>query len=250
MLEAPLRYPMLRGRRRRERRARPAWLSARLLRIVAVLALIAVVLGGIVTLARQASAPDARGALQASRDALQRGNYSAARNHAIAATQGADAGEANTVLARSYLLLGDGVAAEGALNRAVAAGISAASLRHLFADAWLMQGDPDRALAEIARAGASDAAYVTRVRARALAAKGDVPGATALLQALTKRDPRDAAAYADLGQIRFDAGDILGAARRLARPRQPRRRDAGRAGHPQPLRPRRRLALVPPRTRS
>lgn len=206
---------MLRGRRRRLRLFRPAWLSGRLIRILATLAIVALILGGIVTLARRAAAPDPSGALQASLDALKRGNYSAARNHAIVATEGRNAADANVVLARSYLLLGEGVAAEGALNRAVAAGMPRARLHHLFADAWLQQGDADRALAEAKRATAPDIApdfaYATRVSARALAAKGDVPRATAMLEALVRRAPADAAALTDLGQIRFDAGDILGA---------------------------------------
>ncbi len=208
---------MLRGRRRRLRLSRPAWLSGRLVRILATLAIVALILGGIVMLARRAAAPDPSGALQAGLDALKRGNYSAARNHAIVATEGRNAADANVVLARSYLLLGDGVAAEGALVRAVAAGMPRARLHHLFADAWLQQGDADRALAEAKRATAPDIAYATRVSARALAAKGDVPRATAMLEALVRRAPADAAALTDLGQIRFDAGDILGADRTARR---------------------------------
>jgi tetratricopeptide (TPR) repeat protein len=185
-----------------------AWYRARTTRILAVLAAIALVLGGIVFLARRAAAPDPAGALQASLAALARGNYSAARNHAITATKGPDGAVASALLGRIYLLLGDGAAAEGALNRARADGVPAARLHHLFADAWLMQGDPQRALTEAARAAPPYAAYAVRMRARALAAAGDVPAATRMLEALVARAPRDAYAYADLGRVRFDAGDI------------------------------------------
>ena len=212
MLDSPARYPMLRGRRRRVRRlAPPTWLTGRTARILAALVVIALILGGIVLLARRASAPDPRGELQESLAALARGNYSAARNHAIAAANGPDGAPANAVLARTYLLLGDGVAAEGALNRAVAAGMPQARLHQLFADAWLLQGDPDRALAEAARTTPRYAGYAARVRARAMAAQGDVPGATRVLEALIARNPRNAYAITDLGRIRFDAGDILAA---------------------------------------
>ncbi|WBH17196.1 tetratricopeptide repeat protein [Sphingomonas radiodurans] len=211
MLDTPARYPLLRGRRRRVPRAsRPLWLNARNVRILAALAAIALLLGGIALLARRAAQPDPRDALPASLAALARGNYSAARNHAIVATKGPDGGIANAVLARTYLLLGEGVSAEGALNRAVAGGVPQARLHQLFADAWLLQGDPDRALAEAARTDPRYGGYAARVRARALAAKGDVPAATRALEALIARNPRNAYAYADLARVRLDAGDILG----------------------------------------
>ncbi|QNE32147.1 tetratricopeptide repeat protein [Sphingomonas sp. NBWT7] len=209
MLEEPRRYPMLRGRRRAPRRlARPAWLSAAALRLLAGLALAGLLLGGIVLLARRAAAPDPRGALSASLAALDRGNYSAARNHALVASKGLDGAIASAVLGRVYLLLGEGVAAEGALNRAVQGGVAPARLHQLFADSFLAQDDPDRAIAEAARAAPRYAGYARRVTARALAAKGDVPGATRALQAIVAANPRDAAAFADLGRIRFDAGDV------------------------------------------
>ena len=98
-----------------------------------------------------------------------------------AAGRSPDGAVASALLGRIYLLLGDGAAAEGALNRARADGVPAARLHHLFADAWLMQGDPQRALTEAARAAPPYAAYAVRVRARALATAGDVPAATRML---------------------------------------------------------------------
>ena len=205
-------YPLLRGRRKTRRRwRRPAWLTARLAVGLAAGAALTLLIAGIVTLARRAAAPDPHGALAASLTALADGNYSAARNHAQRGTDGPDAALANAVLGRIYLLQGEGMAAEGALNRAVAAGMPAARLHQLFADAWLIQGDPDRALAEAARARPRYAGYAMRVRARALAAKGDVPGATAVLNGLIARNPRDGWAHADLAGVRLAAGDVLGA---------------------------------------
>lgn len=216
MMDEARRYPLLRGRRggKRRRRLRDpaarqrAW---RLARIVALLLAMALAVMAIVLAARRAARPDPAQELVASLAALKRGNYSAARNHAIAAGEGPDAGRAYAVLGRAHLLLGDGAAAEGALNRAVAAGMPRARLHQLFADAYLVQGDADRALAEAARAAPRYDAYAARVRARALAASGDVPAATRLLEALLARHPGNAAAYGDLGRVRMAAGDVLGA---------------------------------------
>lgn len=211
-------YPLLRARRRGRRKLRrPIRLGRRAAAALAAVVAAVALLAAIVTLARRAAAPDPAAALAASLDALADGNYSAARNHAQRATRGPDAARAHAVLGRIYLLLDDGVAAEGALNRAIALGMDPARLHQLFADAWLMQGDPDRALAEAARARPRYAGYAARVRARALAAKEDVPGATAALGALIAHDPGDAWAHADLAAIRLAAGDVLGADRAARR---------------------------------
>jgi len=209
-----VRYPLLRGPRPRARGAR--WrlpeVPPRVVRL-GVAALVALVLiGGLVTLARRAAMPDARTELARGLAALKRGNYSAARNHTLAATR-ADPrdGLAHAVLGRTYLLLGEGVAAEGALARAAANGVAPDRLHQLFADAWRLQGDTDRALAEAARARAPYAAYAARVRAAALAAESDIPAATQVLQGTIARRPRDPAAWSALGRIRFDAGDVSGA---------------------------------------
>ncbi|MCC2979846.1 tetratricopeptide repeat protein [Sphingomonas sp. IC4-52] len=185
--------------------------SWRMARVVAMLVVIALVLAAIVLVARRASRPDPDEALRASFAALKRGNYSAARNHALVAADGPDAGRGNAVLGRIYLLLGDGAAAEGALNRAVAAGMPRARLHQLLADAYLLQGNADRALSEAAHASGRYAAYAARVRARGMATKGDVPGATALLNTILSRSRNDASAWADLGRIRMAAGDVAAA---------------------------------------
>ena len=209
MIEEGRRYPLL--RRRRRGRASTGKATWRLARVVAMLVVIALVLAAIVLVARRASRPDPNEALRASFAALKRGNYSAARNHALVAADGPDAARGNAVLGRAYLLLGDGAAAEGALNRAIAAGMPRARLHQLLADAYLLQGNADGALAEAARAAPRYGTYAARVRARALATKGDVPGATALLATILSGSPNDAGAWADLGRIRMAAGDVAAA---------------------------------------
>ena len=203
-------YPLWRRRRRRFlHRWRP---DRRIVTAVAAAALLAAVAWGIVTLARQANRPDAGTAFRAGEAALARGNYSAARNHFIDAVVARPGdGIAQSELARTYLLLGDGVAAQGAIDRAADAGIPAARLHHLRAAALLSQGDADGAIAEARATPAPFVPYARRVFARALAAKGDAAGAIRTLSAATRADPRDADAWGDLARVRLTAGDIGGA---------------------------------------
>ena len=56
--------------------------------------------------------------------------------------------------ARTYLLLGDGAAAEAELKRATALGVAESETGHLLAHALLLQGQAERAAAEARKAGA------------------------------------------------------------------------------------------------
>jgi len=197
--------------------ARPA--SRRRPRTRHRLAFIAVVALGTVTavavnVARpaRATASSARAELIESLGLLNAGNYSAARNHAIAATRADPAwGLAHAVLARAYLALGDGVAAEGELGRATNAGFDAQRAHQLYAHAWLLQGDAARALAEAGKAEPRFGGYALRVAARARAAQGDLPGAQAMLATVLAANARDSYAWGDLGRVRYTGGDIAGA---------------------------------------
>ncbi|MEG3147397.1 tetratricopeptide repeat protein [Sphingomonas sp. RT2P30] len=160
----------------------------------------------------RATATSARTELIESLGLLKAGNYSAARSHAIAATR-ADPnwGLAHAALARAYLALGDGVAAEGELGRAADAGFDSRRAHQLYAHAWLLQGDPARALTEAGKADPRFSGYALRVAARALAAQGDLPGAQAALATVLAADPRNSAGWGDLGRVRYTAGDMAGA---------------------------------------
>ena len=200
-------YPLYRQRQRRRIRIgnRP--------RLIAICALCLALVAGTIALLHRQPAPDPARSLADGVQTLASGNYSAARNNAQAASRdGAQRAVAEAVLARAYLELGDGGAAEAALIRARDAGMPADRLHQLQAHARLLQGDPDGALAEAAKTTPRYAAYAIRVRALALAAKGDIVGAQTLLQSVLERAPRDAAAWTTLGRIRYDAGDIGGAA--------------------------------------
>ncbi|WP_240502240.1 tetratricopeptide repeat protein [Sphingomonas panacis] len=159
-----------------------------------------------------ADAGNARGELTQSLTLLDAGNYSAARLHAQRAIK-ADPnwGLAHAVLARAYLALGDGTSAEGELDRARDDGFDRGRAHQLYAHAALLEGDPDRALAEAAKAQPRFAGYAVRVAALALAAKGHSPEGEALLDRLLDANPEGGAGWADLGRIRFAAGNVAGA---------------------------------------
>ncbi|KQT32891.1 hypothetical protein ASG29_08520 [Sphingomonas sp. Leaf412] len=184
----------------------------------ALLALLAagVVVAAVVLLARVADRPDPAVAFAEGQAAVRAGNYSAARNHFLATVAAAPAdARAQVALATTYLVLGDGVAAGGALDRAVAAGVPRDRLHASRAAALLLQDDADAALAEARRAPADPAAR--RVAARALAAQGDRPAALATLAALVRARPADPGAWTDLGRIRLDVGDVGGASEAAVR---------------------------------
>ncbi|HEX4694985.1 tetratricopeptide repeat protein [Sphingomonas sp.] len=143
---------------------------------------------------------------------LADGNFNAARAHAQAAIS-ADPkwGLAHAVLARTFLALGDGVGAESELGRAAATGFDMKRGHQLLADAWLIEGDPKRALVEAAKADPRFGAYATRVTAKALAAQGKMPEAISLFAELLNADPGNSLAWSDLARVRYDAGDIAGA---------------------------------------
>jgi len=156
--------------------------------------------------------PGARLSLSRSLTAFGIGNISAARNHALAAVKAEpNLGVAHALLARTYLALGDGLAAQAELDRARATGFDGGRLHQLYAHAFLLQGDADRALAEAGKAQPRYAGYALRVGARALAAQGDQPGAQRALASLLAKAPGDSAAWSDLGRIRYDGGDVAGA---------------------------------------
>lgn len=140
------------------------------------------------------------------------GNATAARDHARAATKlDPNWGLAHAVLARSFLELDEGAAAEAELDRAKAAGFDPKRSHQLYAHAYLLQGDLERAIAEADQVAPRYAAYGARVKARALSVEGDVMGAWGLLSAVVEQHPEDSRAWADLGRVHQGAGDLVAA---------------------------------------
>ena len=204
------RYPMMRGKRRRRwRRLALPRLGRRHAVALGVLLVVAIVIA--VVALRPAPRVDPAKALGDAQAAYRLGNYSAARNHALATLAGAPVSQpAMLLLARSYIRLGDGIAAEGAVSRARSLHVPAAALAGLHAQARFLQGDLQGALDAAAGAPAGDGDAI-RASARATAAQGDGAAATQTLAGWLAGHPRDAMGWTDLGRIRLSAGEIAGA---------------------------------------
>ena len=114
---------------------------------------------------------------------------------------------------RIYLALGDGVAAEAELQWAVRNGMDVPRLSHLLAHAYLLQGDPDRALEAAGRhAGSRTAkAYAHRMAARAAIVLGQNDRAANELDAALAIAPRSSLLWSDIGRFRLLTGNVGGA---------------------------------------
>ena len=204
-------------RRRRKLRLDRRWL----IRGGAAIAAIALIVTVVLAVQHLRAAPDATRARRELVESLERyraGDVTAARAAAIKASyDDPDWGLAHALLARLDLANADGAGAEAELDRAVSTGFDPARAHHLYAEAWLLQGDPDKAIAEAARALPRYAGYATRVRARALAANGDLPQARATVEALLADTPDDAGAWTDLADLRLQSGDNAGALESIGR---------------------------------
>lgn len=205
-------YPLLADKARRRRRLRLPAVTRAQLRIGAVLVLALALLAALLWASRSGP-PDARRALADARATLAAGNYQATRRNAeIATASEPRLGEAHLVLAQAHLAMEQGLAAEAALDRARQAGLPPARLAALLAHARVLQGQPESALAELAKARPADTALAMRVRALALAAQGRGADAQELLERHLAGEPRDARAWTALGRLRLRAGELGGAA--------------------------------------
>jgi cellulose synthase operon protein C len=113
--------------------------------------------------------------------------------------------------ARTYLLLGDGAAAEDELKRANALGVAESETAHLMAHALLLQGQAERAAAEAGKAGPANAAYANRMLGRAHQALGRMEDAAKAFDRALAAAPDDGALWADIGRFRRDSGEVGGA---------------------------------------
>ena len=113
--------------------------------------------------------------------------------------------------ARTYLLLGDGVAAEAELRRARELGHPAAETRHLMAHAYLLQGHPEQAIDEAAAAPPAFAADVARIRGLAAMQLGDDAQAEAAFNEAAAAAPNDAQVWTDVARFKRSSGELAGA---------------------------------------
>jgi tetratricopeptide (TPR) repeat protein len=113
--------------------------------------------------------------------------------------------------ARTYLELGDGVAAQAELKRARALRVPVGETSHLMAHAYLLEGRPEQAIAEAGRAAAPHAAYAARIAGKAHQALGnDAEAAAAFSHALTAT-PDDPELWTDIARFRRSTGELAGA---------------------------------------
>ena len=177
-----------------------------LLAIVAVTAL-----GGAVW-ASSGDAEEARAALGRGSHYYAQGNVRAARVELMNAIKADPANLAARIAQAQVLLdLEDAVGAQAELDRATALGARPEAIAHLVAQARLLSGDPDGALAVLAAAIPDQAANAVRIRARAYQAKGDVNAAKAEFEGALQASAPSAVLWTDIGRFRLETGDLAGA---------------------------------------
>lgn len=204
-----------RSRRRRrsvnpgERRPRP-WRAA-ILAVVGLAGLAALV-ALVPALPTRADPAVARTELARSLAQFRRGDLTGARDAARRATQADPAwGLAHATLARYLLDLEDGSGAQAELDRARETGFDPRRAHQLYAQAYLLQGEPERAIAEAAKAPPRYRGYADRIAARALAAGGQTGAAWRALSRLARAEPGNSRVWSDLGRLHRDAGDLAAA---------------------------------------
>ena len=156
-----------------------------------------------------------RGSAMERAEALfEAGDLNAARVEAMNAVQDEPGNErAWFILARTQLDLGDAASALTTMERARNTDIAAERTRHLYAEAALMTGDRDLALAE-ARASDIPAEFAdeaARVEARTLFAQGDVQAAARAFDRSIELNPESDGLWVDIAHFRLDTGEQGGA---------------------------------------
>jgi cellulose synthase operon protein C len=120
---------------------------------------------------------------------------------------------AHALQARIYLALGDGVAAESELRRALDLGLPEAQIQHLFLNAWLLQKDYIRVLdaPELQGVRPISVGYAARIKANAAIARGDIPLAAKNFDRAIVVAPNNAQLWTDIGNFRLLGGNIASA---------------------------------------
>ncbi|HYG46602.1 MAG TPA: tetratricopeptide repeat protein [Allosphingosinicella sp.] len=113
--------------------------------------------------------------------------------------------------ARTYLLLGQGAAAEAELKRAVALGTPETEIGHLLAHALLLQGQAERAAVEARKAGPAHAAYANRTLGQAYQLLGRMEDAAAAFDRALAAAPEDGALWTAIADFRRVTGETAGA---------------------------------------
>lgn len=178
-----------------------------------------VVLGGVLVLLIVGAlllmrGSDPAGALTRALQYEASGDFRAARVEAMNAVDHAPGDEAAwRILTRTQLALGDGIAARRTVERARGAGVPPERTRHLMAEALLLSGDVEGAVAEtennaIAPEFFADAA---RMRGRAFQEQGNIPAAAEAFTMAIEANPESAELWIDITRFRLTTGEQAGA---------------------------------------
>jgi cellulose synthase operon protein C len=146
--------------------------------------------------------------------ALNQGKPGEARVELLNAIQASpDWALAHAVQGRILLSLGDGQAAEGEINQAIASGMPRNRVNHLLAHAFLLQGNAERALTEVSpdQVAPRYSGYAARIRGRALLAQNRFNDASAEFDAALRATPNSSELWADIAQFRNGSADVAGA---------------------------------------
>lgn len=166
------------------------------------------------TAAHAADRQAARQAVVAGVKQLYAGKPQAARVELLNAIKAdGDWGLARALQGRIYIQLGDGVAAESELRRAVELGVPEPQIQHLFLGAWLLQKNYDGVLnaPELSGITPVSAGYTARIRANAAMARGDIPLAAKNFDRAIMLAPNSAQLWTDIGNFRLLGGNVGGA---------------------------------------
>ena len=141
--------------------------------------------------------------------ALEQGRPRTARVELLNAIKGApNDARIRLAQARTYLLLGDGVAAEAELDRARQLGTPIAETHHLMAHALLLEKQAERAAAEAAKAPAPHRAYAARIAGRAYMELSDQAKAAAAFTEAMQAGPNDSLVWTDVARFRRGTGEL------------------------------------------
>ncbi|HEX5185194.1 MAG TPA: tetratricopeptide repeat protein [Allosphingosinicella sp.] len=144
--------------------------------------------------------------------ALRQGQPRTARIELLNAISAApNDGRIRIAAAETDIALGDGIAAEAELRRALALGIGADAVHHLMAHAFLLEHRPDDAIAEAAQAPKAYEGYAERIRGLAAMDLGDNAQAAAALNAAIQAAPKDSGVWTAVARFRRTTGELAGA---------------------------------------
>jgi cellulose synthase operon protein C len=158
------------------------------------------------------NAPEGETAYERGVAALQAGKPRTARVEFMNAIKtDPDSPAARVMQARTYLVLGDGVAAAAEIERARQLGVSVERTRHLMAHALLLQGNPRGAIEETADVPPSHTAYAARIRGQAFMGLGEMGAAAAEFARAIEAGPKNGQVWTDVARFRRATGDLAGA---------------------------------------